>query len=180
MHFIARRKQTWDRLPCERPHARIFFSLLLHFFTFYFDGLKTFWSPQGSPRMFCLTTGGYILLHCTFSISTPTAAICITLPFSFPFLSGFLPYLSLYQHVHFGSLLGHGAFRPSSLLEAFSLLWNRADGVPHRTTRVNRSPKCCFPTATVAFLSCMTLTSCLGVYERDDGDIVRRWDKIKA
>jgi len=58
----------WDRLPCERLHARIFFSFLLHFFTFYFDGLKTFWSPQGSPQMFCLTTGGYILLHCTFSV----------------------------------------------------------------------------------------------------------------
>lgn len=51
----------WDRLPYERLHARIFFFFLPHFFTLYFDGSKAFWSPQGSPRMFCLTTGGYIL-----------------------------------------------------------------------------------------------------------------------
>jgi len=90
------------------------FFFLLHFFTFYFDGLKAFWSPQGSPRMFCLTTGGYILLHCTFSVSfladfyTDSGSLHhLTL-----FISGLLLYLSLYQHVHFGSLLGQGAFRP--------------------------------------------------------------------
>lgn len=90
-----------------------FFLFLLHFFTFYFGGLKAFWSPQGS-RMFCLTTGGYILLHCTFSVSfladfyTDSGSLHhLTL-----LISGLLLYLSLYQHVHFGSLLGQGAFRP--------------------------------------------------------------------